>query len=250
MRCLSRTTRFSPFLIHRCFAMTKLMSLLALTVLFPLSAAAQTIPIKTVPVAEGGQFLLFPSQNLGMGGVAIALDDPLLDPFVNPAKAINTEGIRFASAPVYYGFTEGNGMPETGSGRTLPVGGRGAAGQRLQWCLHCLAGTSRAAAAGRIHASRLCGLNHGRHRGRRGALARQRVPLRHDGPADSRLQPVGGRERVWGQLERDGGVCASSTKAARTSGRRARWGSTASASTTPGPEAGLPNCSWRTIASR
>ena len=102
--------------------MTKLMFLLALTVLFPLVAAAQTIPIKTVPVAEGGQFLLFPSQNLGMGGVALALDDPLLDPFVNPAKAVNTDGLRFASAPVYYGFTEGNGMPETGSGRTLPVG--------------------------------------------------------------------------------------------------------------------------------
>ena len=97
--------------------------LLMLTaVLVPLAALAQTIPIKTVPVAEGDQFLLFPSQNLGMGGVAIALDDPLLDPFVNPAKGASTEGIRFASAPVYYGFSgDGSGV-ENGSGRTLPVG--------------------------------------------------------------------------------------------------------------------------------
>ena len=101
--------------------MTKLTSTLALVVLLPLVAAAQTIPIKTVPVAEGNQFLIFPSQNLGMGGVAIALDDPLLDPFVNPAKAVNTEGVRFASAPVYYGFAESAG-PDAGSGRTLPVG--------------------------------------------------------------------------------------------------------------------------------
>ena len=102
--------------------MRKRLPLLACAVLLPLAAAAQTIPIKTVPVAEGDQFLVFPSQNLGMGGVAIALDDPLLDPFVNPAKAASTEGIRFASAPVYYGFTEGEAGIDAGSGRTLPVG--------------------------------------------------------------------------------------------------------------------------------
>ena len=102
--------------------MRKLLPILACAALLPLAAAAQTIPIKTIPVAEGDQFLIFPSQNLGMGGVAIALDDPLLDPFVNPAKAVSTEGIRFASAPVYYGFTEGEAGIDAGSGRTLPVG--------------------------------------------------------------------------------------------------------------------------------
>ena len=38
----------------------------------PDPASAQLIPIKTVPVASGDQFLLFPSQNLGMGGVGVA----------------------------------------------------------------------------------------------------------------------------------------------------------------------------------
>ena len=57
-----------------------------LTLLTPALAQAQVIPIKTVPLAAGDQFRIFPSQNLGMGRVSIAVDDPLLDPFVNPAK--------------------------------------------------------------------------------------------------------------------------------------------------------------------
>ena len=52
----------------------------------PGAAAAQFVSLKTVPIATEDQFLIFPSQNLGMAGVSIALDDPLLDPFVNPAK--------------------------------------------------------------------------------------------------------------------------------------------------------------------
>src|SRR2546426_5209194 len=47
---------------------------------------AQLISIKTVPIAQGDQFAIFPSNNFGMGGVSIALADTLLDPFVNPAK--------------------------------------------------------------------------------------------------------------------------------------------------------------------
>lgn len=84
---------------------------------------AQEIAVKTIPVATGGQFLLFPSQNLSMGGVGIALDDTWHDPFVNPAKGINTEGFRFASAPVYYGVSMTETFSQGGSsGRTLPVG--------------------------------------------------------------------------------------------------------------------------------
>ncbi|HEV2671671.1 MAG TPA: hypothetical protein VGU74_11295, partial [Gemmatimonadales bacterium] len=41
------------------------------------SAAAQLIPIKTIPIAQGDQFQLFPSDNLGMGGVSIALPDSI-----------------------------------------------------------------------------------------------------------------------------------------------------------------------------
>src|SRR3970282_1491885 len=45
--------------------------------------AAQLIPVRSVPVAAGDQFLIYPSRNLAMGGVSVALRDPLLDPFVN-----------------------------------------------------------------------------------------------------------------------------------------------------------------------
>ncbi|GEM_PF-5426942 len=41
----------------------------------------QIIPIKTVPLATGNQLLIFPSENLASGGISIATDDALLDPF-------------------------------------------------------------------------------------------------------------------------------------------------------------------------
>lgn len=91
-----------------------------LVAFFPVVASAQMIPVKSVPVAEGDQFLLFPSQSLSMGGVSIALDDPLHDPFANPAKGRRLEGIRFSSSPSYYSYL-GEGSSEM-SGRTLPVG--------------------------------------------------------------------------------------------------------------------------------
>ena len=88
---------------------------------FALSAAApvagQFIGIKSVPLATGDQFLVHPSRNLGMGGVSIAIDDPLLDPFVNPAKGSRMRESMFYGAPVYYSVSNGDG-----SGRTLPVG--------------------------------------------------------------------------------------------------------------------------------
>jgi len=79
--------------------------------------AAQLIPVKTVPVAAGDQFLLFPSTNLGMGGVTLALSDTLGDPFVNPATGSRLSENLFFSSPVFYHVSGGNG-----SGRTLPVG--------------------------------------------------------------------------------------------------------------------------------
>jgi hypothetical protein len=81
-------------------------------------AAAQLIPIKTVPVAEGDQFGFFPSANLGMAGVSIALDDTLLDPFSNPAKAARLRGTHFFGSPSFYSVSS-----NAGSGRTLPLGG-------------------------------------------------------------------------------------------------------------------------------
>jgi len=50
-----------------------------------------------------------------MGSVSIALEDSLLDPFINPAKGTYINGSQFISSPVFYGFTNGDG-----SARTLP----------------------------------------------------------------------------------------------------------------------------------
>ncbi len=82
----------------------------------PVTAAAQIISIKTVPVASGDQFLIIPAQNLGMGGVSIALNDPLIDPFVNPAKGRMTRGAKLFGGSAFYSISGDNG-----SGRTLPM---------------------------------------------------------------------------------------------------------------------------------
>lgn len=91
--------------------------LLALAVL-PAAAAAQLIQIRTVPVAAGDQFLLVPSRTLAMGGVTIAVEDPLADPWVNPATGARVPGGgQLYAAPAFYSITEG-----AGNARTLPMG--------------------------------------------------------------------------------------------------------------------------------
>jgi hypothetical protein len=80
------------------------------------AAPAQLIPIKTVPVAQADQFDLFPSRTLGMAGVSIAVDDPWLDPFVNPAKGARLKGGRVAGAPAMFSVSN-----DAGGGRTLPI---------------------------------------------------------------------------------------------------------------------------------
>jgi hypothetical protein len=77
---------------------------------------AQLIPIKTVPVAQADQFDIFPSRSLAMGGVSIAVDDPWLDPFVNPAKGARLKGGRVAGAPTVFSISN-----DAGGGRTLPI---------------------------------------------------------------------------------------------------------------------------------
>src|SRR2546421_9752003 len=76
---------------------------------------AQLISIKTVPIAQGDQFDIFPSQHQGMGGVSIALADTLLDPFRNPARGARLAVPRLFASPTFYGVSKG-----TGGGRTLP----------------------------------------------------------------------------------------------------------------------------------
>jgi len=91
---------------------------LILLILFlsPISQA-QLISLKSVPVAAGDQFMVFPSMNVGMGGVSIAMDDPLLDPFINPAKGDQIKGVQLFGSPTFYNISNDNG-----SGRTLPLG--------------------------------------------------------------------------------------------------------------------------------
>ena len=82
----------------------------------PSRSVAQVIALKTVPVATGDQFLLLPSQRLGMGGVSIALDDKLLDPFLNPAKGALIDESILLGTPTFYGISNASG-----AGRSLPV---------------------------------------------------------------------------------------------------------------------------------
>jgi len=77
---------------------------------------AQLIPVKTIPIAQGNQFQIFPSTNLGMGSVSIALPDSLQDPFVNPATGARLQASRFFTTPTVYSVTRG-----AGGGRSLPL---------------------------------------------------------------------------------------------------------------------------------
>ncbi len=78
---------------------------------------AQLISIKSIPIAEGNQFLVFPSQKLGMGGVSIAVEDSLGDLFTNPAKGAKLKRMWLFSAPTFYTISD-----NYGSASTLPVG--------------------------------------------------------------------------------------------------------------------------------
>ena len=95
-------------------------SLLVLSLLAaaPSALAGQIISLRTIPVATGEQFLVLPSRTLGMGGVSIAVDDPWMDPFQNPALGARLDESAFFAAPTFYGIEGGNG-----AGRTVPLAG-------------------------------------------------------------------------------------------------------------------------------
>ncbi len=80
-------------------------------------ATGQLISLKTVPIAAGDQFQLFPSQNQAMGGIDIALNDSLLDPFINPAKGSLLNGALIFASPTLYDVSG-----DFGSGRSVPLG--------------------------------------------------------------------------------------------------------------------------------
>ena len=87
--------------------------------LAPVALSAQLIQIKTLPIADGDQWRIFPSANAPMADLSIALADSLLDPFVNPAKGarLPDRGFFFGS-PTFYSVSQ-----NAGGGRTLPLGG-------------------------------------------------------------------------------------------------------------------------------
>lgn len=81
-----------------------------------LPARAQLVTPRTVPVLQDEQFDIYPRSRPGLGGLSIALDDTLGDPFTNPAKGTRLRGFTISVAPYSHGIS-GN----RGGGRTLPV---------------------------------------------------------------------------------------------------------------------------------
>jgi len=96
------------------------LALASCALLLALPARAQLITVKTLPIAEGDQFRIFPSANVGMAGVSIALADSALDPFVNPAKGMRslrgTSKALFSGAPTFYSLSR-----DAGGGQTIPL---------------------------------------------------------------------------------------------------------------------------------
>jgi hypothetical protein len=96
---------------------TKLLRVLVASSL--LAAAGDSLPAhlitpKTVPIHQGEQFAIYPSQFPSMGGVSIALMDTLGDPWSNPAKATRLTIGSVQVMPFAHHAT-------AGGGRTLPV---------------------------------------------------------------------------------------------------------------------------------
>ncbi|HUH11861.1 MAG TPA: hypothetical protein VMK65_02080, partial [Longimicrobiales bacterium] len=74
------------------------------------------ISLKTVPIPAGDQFALFPSLRMGMAGASVALDDPMGDPFANPARGARLQGLELFLTPTFYGSSD-----DVSGGRSLPL---------------------------------------------------------------------------------------------------------------------------------
>ena len=88
-----------------------------------LPLGAQLVTPRTVPVHQADQFDILPSSRTGMANVWIALDDTLLDPFANPAKAGRLRTGQLFVLPYVHSIS-GN----RGGGRTVPLGAAFASG--------------------------------------------------------------------------------------------------------------------------
>src|SRR5437764_12133833 len=83
---------------------------LALSTLILLTARpldGQLISIKTVPIAQGAPFDIFPSQHRGMGGASIALADTLVDAFRRRARGPQPAVPALLPPPTLSGFSTG-----------------------------------------------------------------------------------------------------------------------------------------------
>lgn len=97
------------------------LSMLAFGVLANAATAAllpaQVVTPKTLPVHQAEQFQIFPSSRAGMANVTVALDDSLLDAFVNPARATRIGNTAVFAMPYTHGVSGSRG-----GGKTLPTG--------------------------------------------------------------------------------------------------------------------------------
>lgn len=75
------------------------------------SILAQGIHIRTVPVIASNQGEFHPSLARGMGNLSVAFDDPLADPFANPAKASRLRGLNLFSSPTRNSWSNEDGRP-------------------------------------------------------------------------------------------------------------------------------------------
>lgn len=82
----------------------------------PDAGQAQSITLRTVPIAAGNQFDFHPSVNAGMGRVSIAISDSLADAFSNPGAGGKGRE-HFFLLPSYYSISDG-----VASTRTIPIG--------------------------------------------------------------------------------------------------------------------------------
>ena len=81
--------------------------------LYATPTSPQIIPIRTVPVASGDQFLMLPSTSGAMGGVHLAVDDSLADAWSNPAKGVLIAETAFLASPTFYSISERGGGGRT-----------------------------------------------------------------------------------------------------------------------------------------
>ena len=89
----------------------------SVVVLIPLLGFSQLIGIKSIPLATGDQFNMYPAENYGMAGLTIAVDDTLNDAYHNPAKGASIQGINLVTLPHFYSITK-----DLGSAQNFPLG--------------------------------------------------------------------------------------------------------------------------------